>query len=167
MLRRHRLGTLLLALALLLPLVTSGLQAAERPATKISRMESNLTAGAVIKDKSTVGIVKSFWWYPLPRIVALGLSFDYVGSTLPFVLNVAVNLPLPVVVPFVCAGAGTYLSRGGITHYGGGLKFRIWKKVGLIAEYRRYSHKPNPDFDPPDAPRVRPNYVGAGIAYLF
>jgi hypothetical protein len=169
--RRHNLiHSVILVLALLAPALVMDLSAAGQaeagnPAKKVSRWESNLSAGAVLQEQ--IGIVKSFWWYALPKIFALGLSFDFVGATLPISLNVSLNLPLPVVVPFVCAGAGTSVSRGGITNYGGGLKFRIWPKIGILVEYRKYSRKPDPLVDPPGATRVRRDYVGAGIAYIY
>lgn len=141
--------------------------AAKSPTKKVFRWEFNLSLGAVLEDKANIGIVKSFWWYPLPKIIALGLSFDYIAATLPLSLNVSLNLPSPVIVPFVCAGAGAALSRGGITHFGGGLKFRLWKKVELITEYRKYSHEPDPLISPPNAPRVRADYFGAGVGYLY
>ena len=168
--RRNLILSVILVLALLAPAFARDISAAGKaeagnPAKKVSRWESNLSAGAVLQEQ--IGIVKSFWWYALPKIFALGLSFDFVGATLPISLNVSLNLPLPVVVPFVCAGAGTSVSRGGITNYGGGLKFRIWPKIGILVEYRKYSRKPDPLVDPPGATRVRRDYVGAGIAYIY
>jgi hypothetical protein len=169
--RHHRLIPATV-LVLLFPVLAGDVLAANQaaagsPTTKVSRWESNLSIGVVLRDKANIGIVKSLWWYPLPKIIALGLSLDYIGAILPLSLNVSLNLPLPVVVPFVYAGAGAGVSRGGITHFGGGLKFRIWKNVGLIAEYRKYSHKPDPFLDPPHALRARPDYIGAGISYLY
>jgi hypothetical protein len=168
--RRNLILSVILFLALLAPALVRDLSAAGQteagsPAKKIPRWESNLSAGAVLQEQ--IGIVKSFWWYALPKIFALGLSFDFVGATLPISLNVSLNLPLPVVAPFVCAGAGASVSRGGITNYGGGLKFRIWPKIGILVEYRKYSRKPDPLFDPPGATRVRRDYIGAGIAYIY
>ena len=158
--------SIVLALLLFAPTLAMGDTATEEtPPDKISRWESNLSAGVVLQKQ--IGIVKSFWWYPLPRVFAVGLSFDYIGMTLPLSLNASLNLPLPVVVPFVCAGAGASVSRGGITHFGGGLKFRVWRKIGFLVEYRKYSHRPDPFIDPPDAPRARPEYIGAGIAYIY
>jgi hypothetical protein len=153
------------ALILSPALTLNDLAADGSPTKKISRWESNLSAGAVLRR--TIGVVKSFWWYPLPKIFAVGLSLDYVGPILPLSLDVSLNLPLPVVVPFVCAGAGASISRGDITNFGGGLKFRIWPKIGIIVEYRKYSYKPNPPFDLTDEPRVRRDYIGAGIAYIY
>jgi hypothetical protein len=158
-------STVLIFLFFASTLAMGGQETDEPADKKISRWESDLSVGAVLHK--TFGIVKSFWWYPLPKIIALGLSFDYVGQILPLSLNVSLNLPLPVVVPFVCAGAGTSISRGGITNFGGGLKFRIWRKIGILVEYRKYSHKPDPHLDPPNAPRARPDYVGAGISYIY
>jgi hypothetical protein len=168
--RRNLILSVILVLALLAPAFARDISAAGQaeagtPSKKVPRWESNLSVGRVVQEQ--IGIVKSFWWYPLPKIFALGLSFDFVGATLPISLNVSLNLPLPVVVPFVCAGAGASVSRGGITNFGGGLKFRIWPKIGIIVEYRKYSHKPDPFLDPPDAPRARPDYFGAGIAYIY
>jgi len=136
----------------------------ESPAKKISRWESNLSIGSVLKRR--LGIVKSFWWYPLPRILAFGLSLDYVGTSIPLSLNIAVNLPTPVVVPFVCAGAGGTLTHGGITSYGGGLKFRLWGKIGLIAEYRKY-FQTQETVSGTGEEKTKSDYFGAGIAYIY
>lgn len=133
--------------------------------SKVSRWESNLSVGVVLEEQ--FGIVKSFWWYPLPKVFAVGLSFDFIGATLPLSVNVSLNLPTPVVIPFVCAGVGMSISRGWITNLGGGIKFRLWKKIGLIAEYRKYTHDPDPYLDPPDAPKRKPDYLGIGISYLY
>jgi len=135
------------------------------PAKKAYRWESNLSAGKT--SEGYIGLVKSIWWYPLPRIVAVGLSLDYIGRVMPFSLNLSLNLPLPVVVPFVCVGAGANVSKGGVTNYGGGLKIRAWRTIGFIVEYRRYTRKPDPYYDPPDVQKVRLNYIGGGVAYIF
>jgi hypothetical protein len=160
----------MLVLVLLAPVLVGPASAADQEAagtltTKVSRWESNLSAGVVLQDK--IGIVKGLWWYPLPKVLALGFSFDFIGTAAPLSFMVSVNLPAPVVVPFVCAGAGMSLTRGGITHFGGGLKFRVWKKLGFIAEYRRYSRQPERLVDPPGITRARRDYIGAGIAYLY
>jgi hypothetical protein len=169
---RHRnlIFFLILIPALLAPALGRDLSAAGQaeagsPLKKVPRWESNLSIGAVIDQR--MGIVKSFWWYPLPRIVAFGLSFDYVGAIMPLSLNVAVNLPVPVVVPFVCAGAGGTLTRGGITNYGGGLKFRIWHKIGIIVECRKYRYTQESHLDPEAEEKVKADYFGAGIAYIY
>jgi hypothetical protein len=169
---RHRnlFFSVILVLALLAPALVRDLPAAGQaeagsPLKKVPRWESNLSVGAVLNQR--MGIVKSFWWYPLPRIVAFGLSFDYVGAIMPLSLNVAVNLPIPFVVPFVCAGAGSTLTRGGITNYGGGLKFRIWSKIGIIVEYRKYHYTQESRLDPEAEEKVKADYFGAGIAYIY
>lgn len=162
----HRILSLVLLICLLAPALAANPQdPGQASPTKIPRWESNLSIGAVINRR--LGIVKSFWWYPLPRIVAFGLSFDYVGAVIPLSLNVAVNLPIPVVVPFVCAGAGISLTHGGITNYGGGLKFRIWRKIGIIVEYRKYHYKEEAGPGPAGEEKVKADYVGAGIAYIY
>jgi hypothetical protein len=162
----HRILSLVLLGCLLAPALAANPQdPGQASPTKIPRWESNLSLGAVINQK--MGIVKSFWWYPLPRIVAIGLSFDYVGAIIPLSFNVAVNLPVPVVVPFVCAGAGGTLTRGGITNYGGGLKFRIWRKIGIIVEYRKYHYTQESIVNPLADEKVKADYAGAGIAYIY
>jgi hypothetical protein len=138
--------------------------ASTSPAKK-PRWESNLSIGGVSEGR--LAIVKSFWWFPVPKIVALGLSFDYIYQFLPLSLNVAVSAPIPVFVPFVCAGAGAGLTGGNATSYGGGLKIRLLRKFGLIVEYRKYHYRPKtPPFQPP-TDRVSTNYFGAGIAWVY
>ena len=163
---KQRIPSLVLLICLLAPALAVAVPAAG-PASpqKVPRWESNLSVGAVINQR--LGIIKSFCWYPLPRIVAFGLSFDYVGAIIPLSFNIAVNLPVPVVVPFVCAGAGGTLTRGGITNYGGGLKFRIWPKIGIIVEYRKYHYTQEIVIPPGGEETVKADYFGAGIAYIY
>ena len=132
---------------------------------KISRWESNLSVGRV--DTGRYGVVKSVWWYALPRVVALGLSFDWVSETIPFSLNVALNAPLPVVTPFVCAGAGGGLDGCGINSYGGGLKVRLGRGIGVIVEYRKYHYSYNVSRYPPSRATASAGYIGAGIAWIY
>lgn len=164
--RHHRIASLILFVCLLAPALAADIpDPGQASPVKVSRWESNLSIGSVINRR--LGIVKSFWWYPLPRLVAVGLSLDYVGAVIPFSLNVALNAPIPVVVPFVCAGAGTSFTRGGITNYGGGIKLRLWHKVGLIVEYRRYHYTQESVIDPTGEEKVKADYIGAGIAYIY
>lgn len=131
------------------------------------RWESNVSAGVIKEGQATIGIVKAVWWYAVPRIVSLGISFDYVGKTLPLSVNVALNAPLPVIIPFVQAGAGAGLSTGGILHYGGGFKIRMRGRLGWIAEYRKYFYKRETPVATPGASKHKPDYFGGGISYAF
>ncbi|MCX6574483.1 MAG: hypothetical protein NTX99_10900 [Candidatus Aminicenantes bacterium] len=166
-----RLSGRIVVPALLIALLAPSLAAqdADKPTAtpvKASRWESNLSGGWVSNGR--VGLVKSFWWYALPKVFALGLSFDYVYEAMPLSVDIALNAPIPVVVPFVCAGAGTSLTSGGITFYGGGIKVRLKKRFGLIAEYRkyRYTHS-NTDTNPAVEETVNTDYLGAGIAWIY
>jgi len=152
---------------------------------RVPRWESNLSlgyidnqpvenppAGWVDESNRHLAIVKSFWFYPfLPRLLSFGLSFDFVTDDLPISLNVALNLPSKVIVPFVCAGAGFAFSGSSLQSYGGGLKLRTGRRFGLIAEYRRYKiHKKSVMGGPmQEGQKVVKNsdYFGAGIAYLY
>ena len=137
----------------------------EGSSPRIFRWESDLSVGAVSSGR--LGIVKSFWWYAVPKVVAVGLSLDHVLEAIPFSLNVALNAPLPVVVPFVCAGAGTALTCGGITNYGGGVKVRLGRRLGLVAEYRRYHYRQSDGAYDPTYTKAAANYFGAGIAWIY
>jgi hypothetical protein len=86
---------------------------------------------------------------------------------MPLSVDVALNAPLPVVVPFVCAGAGGSLTVGGLSFYGGGLKIRLKKRFGLIAEYRKYRYSHNTDTNPPVKEAVKADYIGGGIAWIY
>lgn len=132
---------------------------------KISRWESNLSAGAVLGRR--IGIVKSIWWFALPRVFAVGPSFEFVGPFMSFSLGVAANAPLGVVTPFICASAGTSLTQGGITGYGGGVKLRLGPKFGLVFEYRKYRYTLESNFDPDFRELVVADYVGAGISWRY
>ena len=164
--RLNRIVPLIVILSLLAPSLATGAQddAAKSP-RKITRWESDLSIGTVSNDR--LGIVKSIWWFPVPKIVAIGLSIDYVAEVMPFSLNVAVNAPTPYVVPFVCAGAGTSLTTGGITHYGGGIKIRLGRRFGLIAEYRTYRYKRNVSGNPPLYETSTAAFFGGGIAWIY
>ncbi|HSA94850.1 MAG TPA: hypothetical protein VLJ16_02280 [Acidobacteriota bacterium] len=132
---------------------------------RISRWVSNLSAGAVLDRR--IGIVKSVWWFAVPNIVALGLSFDFVSSNVPLSVGVAVQAPIAVVTPFLCAGAGGSLSGHGITGYGGGFRVRLAPKFGLVFEYRRYHLTQDSPAFPSGHETVDANYVGAGISWRY
>lgn len=130
------------------------------------------TGGQIDNMNRHIALVKSFWFYPfLPRIVALGLSFDYVTDDLPLSLNLGLNLPFKKVVPFVSAGAGFSFSGNTLTNYGGGVKLRTGQHFGLVAEYRFYRiRKKTLVIMPGEVSSYvvrRSNYFGAGIAYLY
>jgi hypothetical protein len=154
---------LLVLLVLALPAQDSDKPAASPP--KPSRWESNLSGGWVSNGR--IGLVKSFWWHPFRKVVALGLSFDYVYEAMPLSVDIALNAPIPVVIPFVCAGAGGSLTGSSLTFYGGGIKIRLLKKFGLIAEYRRYRYNHDSSGNPPVEEMVDADYFGAGIAWIY
>ena len=137
-----------------------------------SSAENQVGGGQIDNMNRHIAIVKSFWFYPvLPRIVALGASFDYVTDDLPLSLNIALNLPLKTVVPFVSAGVGASISGSSLRNAGGGLKIRTGTHFGLVAEYRFYRIRKKTLTTAPGevASYVvrRSNYFGAGIAYLY
>jgi hypothetical protein len=165
---RHARKTILLAVlaGLLAPVLAAGAPGpGPAEALKISRWESNLSAGAVIGRR--IGIVKSIWWFALPGVFAIGPSFEFVGPFMSFSLGVAANAPLGFVSPFVCASAGTSLTQGGISGYGGGIKVRLGPKFGLIFEYRRYRYTLDSNFDSDYHEKVAADYVGAGISWKY
>jgi hypothetical protein len=132
---------------------------------RISRWVSNLSAGAVLDRR--IGIVKTLWWFAVPNIVAVGLSFDFVGSNMPLSVGAALQAPIAVVTPFVCASAGGSLSGHGITGYGGGFRVRLAPKFGLVFEYRRYHFKQDSPAFASGHEIVDANYVGAGISWRY
>ena len=172
------------ALVILLAAASFG-RAQDAAKKKIPRWESNLSAGYIeytsIQESGTgsvdnmsrhIGIVKSFWYYPfLPRIVSLGLSFDYVIDDLPICVNAAINVPFKFFVPFVAAGTGFSFSGSTLQSYGAGFKLRTGKKFGLIAEFRHYQIKKKSNtFGTNEEPTytIRDTaYFGFGIAYLY
>jgi hypothetical protein len=132
----------------------------------------NPPAGFIDNMNRKIAIVKSFWFYPfLPRLLSLGLSFDYVTDDLPLSLNAALNLPTKFIVPFVSAGVGASISGSSLQNYGGGIKFRTGRRFGLIAEYRHYSIKKKTRAsgmsNETSYVKRQSNYFGAGIAYLY
>jgi hypothetical protein len=157
---------LALMLAFFLPTFAASQDAAAAPApAKAHRWESNLSGGWVSNGR--IGLVKSFWWYAWPKVVALGLSFDYVYESMPLSVDIALNAPIPLIVPFVCAGIGGGLTAGGIKFYGGGIKIRLKKRFGLIAEYRKYRYTHDTNTNPPVEETVNADYLGAGIAWIY
>lgn len=133
---------------------------------KVRRWESNLSIGRVSNGR--LGVVKSLWWFGVPNVLALGLSFDCIfQEAIPLSIDVAVNAPLPVVRPFVCAGAGTALNGKGITHYGGGLKVRLGRRFGLVAEYRHYYYGVLVHQFPSVWGKTDAHYFGAGISWVY
>jgi hypothetical protein len=166
MTRARRIATLALCLGLLAPVLAPGGQDADPTSPKrIWRWESNLSAGSVSNGR--LGIVKALWWYPVPKILAVGLSFDYIAEVIPLSINAALNAPITIVVPFACAGAGTSLTTGGITHYGGGIKIRLGRRLGLIGEYRKYHYSQNVTGNPPRYEKASADYFGGGIAWVY
>lgn len=155
----------LLALVVLVAGVAAASAQTDVVKPKVLRWESNLSLGYL--DSKHIGIVKSFWWFALPGVFAMGPSFDYVGDMLSFTANVALSAPLPIVRPFVCAGAGGSFSGGGLVSIGGGLRIRLTQKFGVIGEFRRYRY----DHTISEVPRVREklitNYFGFGINWLY
>lgn len=100
--------------------------------------EFSISNGWVLKEIH--GVVAAFWWYPVPNIISFGCSVDYICSSVPLSVNAGLNLPLKKIVPFISAGVGSSLTRGSISHYGGGLRFRLWEKIGIILEYQNYRY---------------------------
>ncbi len=158
-------------------------QTAQAATKKIPRWESNLSGGYIeytsLQDPATghvdymnrhIGIVKAFRYYLfMPRIVDIGVSFDYIVDDLPICVNVGLNLPTKFIVPFFTAGAGFSFSGSTLQDYGGGLKFRTGKRFGLIAEFRHYKIKKHSSGVNEESSTVirESNYFGAGIAYLY
>ncbi len=164
--RFYRAGARSFVLSLLLSGLVAGAPGTDPPAPqKVKRWESNLSLGSVSSGR--LGIVKSFWWFAVPKVIALGLSFDHVMAAIPLSIDVAVNAPIPVVRPFVCAGAGAALNGSGITHYGGGLKVRLGKKFGLVAEYRHYYYRVVAGLFPRVWEKADAHYFGAGISWVY
>jgi hypothetical protein len=132
---------------------------------KVRRWESNLSVGSVSNGR--LGVVKSIWWYALPKYIALGLSFDYIYEAIPMSIDVALNAPLGPVIPFACAGAGGSLTVGGMTFYGAGVKIRLSRKFGLIGEYRHYRYSHDSTGNPATKEMSSAGYFGGGIAWLY
>lgn len=161
------LVAMILALAILLPILASAAPGEEDAARdrKTGRLESDLSIGSVSNGR--LGIVKSIWFYAVPKVLSFGLSFDFVAEFVPFSVGICLNAPIPYVVPFVYAAAGTSLTIGGITHFGGGLKFRLGRRFGLIAEYRRYRYTRNVAGNPPLYEKDTSYHIGAGISWIY
>lgn len=132
---------------------------------RISRWVSNLSGGAVLGRR--VGLIKSVWWYAVPNVFALGLSFDFVGPFIPLSIDVALQAPIADVTPFICGGIGGGVNGRGISSYGGGVRVRLAQKFGLIFEYRRYHYTQESVAVPGGEEKVAADYLGAGISWRY
>jgi len=113
-----------------------------------------------------LGAAKTFYWYAVPKVIAVGLSFDWISESIPFSLAVAVNVPIPVVIPFACAGAGFGLNGCGINYFGGGLKVRLGRRFGVVAEYRNYRFA-TIDAHSPIHGKGQADFFGAGFVWTY
>lgn len=133
---------------------------------KSHRWESNLSAGGTANHR--FGLIKSVWYFAIPKILAVGLSADCImREAIPFSIDVALNAPIPIVRPFVCAGAGGSLSGGGVSGYGGGLKVTLIKRFGIIVEWRRYRYTYKVSEVPVIRDKATTTYLGAGIHWVY
>jgi hypothetical protein len=130
---------------------------------RISRWMSNLSGGIVLGRR--IGLVKSVWWYAVPSVFALGLSFDFVGPSIPLSFDMALQAPIAAVTPFICGGIGWGLNGHGIAAYGGGIRVRLSQKVGLVFEYRRYHYTQESVVT--NEEKVAADYVGSGISWRY
>lgn len=146
--------------------VASAAAQSEGAKPKSHRWESNLSVGGTANHR--LGVIKSVWYFAVPKIVAVGLSADCIfQEAVPFSLDVALNAPIPIVRPFVCAGAGGTLSGGGITSYGGGLKVTLLKRFGLVVEYRNFRYTYKVQKVPLVRGKTSTTYLGAGIHWVY
>ncbi|HPW17484.1 MAG TPA: hypothetical protein PLP83_03790 [Candidatus Aminicenantes bacterium] len=114
-----------------------------------------------------IGAVKSFWWSAVPKAIALGMSFDWISDNIPFSLAVAMSAPVPVAVPFACAGAGSGLNGCGLNYYGGGLKVFLARRFGIVAEYRSYRFTTITSTFPTRREKGSAEFFGAGIVWFY
>jgi len=156
---------LVLAVAVLPAELQAAPQSDQAKPARLNRWESVLTGGYV--SNGHIGLVKSFWWFGLSRALGFGLSFDYVTRDIPISLNVAVSAPLGIFRPFVRAGAGASFSGNGATHYGGGLKVRVGRKLNLIAEYGHYHYSAEEHYSSHGSEKYQADYIGAGINWSY
>lgn len=163
---RYRLASCVaLACLSLAAVVASAPRSDQTTPEKVPRLESNLSVGRVSTKR--IGAVKSIWWHAVPKVITIGLSFDWVSEGIPFSLAVAVNAPLPVVIPFACGGAGFGFDGCSINFYGGGLKVRLFRKFGLIAEYRNYRYSTVESYFPIRRGKGSADYIGGGIVWFY
>jgi hypothetical protein len=81
--------------------------------------------------------------------------------------NVCLNIPLNRIEPFATAGYGFILERASpASNYGGGVRFLLGKRIGIVAEYRKLHFKYK-DNQKQSIISVNVDYFGAGIFYYF
>lgn len=165
-LRCRRVACILVAVVLAAFAASAAGQSDDLGKPKVRRWESNLSVGGTGNHR--LGVIKSVWYFAVPKIVAVGLSADCIfREGIPFSLDVALYAPVPIVRPFVCAGAGGSFSGGGITNLGGGIVIRVIKGFGLVAEYRRYRYSYKISEVPVIRGKTTTDYIGAGIHWVY
>ncbi len=104
------------------------------------------------------GIMKSLGWFFIPRFVEFDINLAIMEDVFALSGNLSLHLPLGPIVPFITGGGGFSPTGPTVRNLGGGLKFRLSKKTGLLAEYRHFYYS---------IPRAKTRYLGAGITYSF
>jgi hypothetical protein len=119
------------------------------------------------KEKGNFGLLKSVAWNIRSDWISAGINFGIIKNEILLMGNICLNIPLNRLEPFVTAGYGFIIERFTLAgNYGGGVRFLLGKRIGVIAEYRKLHFKYK-DKQKNTESSVDVDYFGAGIFYYF
>ena len=161
--------TLFLTITLLLASIAWGQTEMEQKAKK-RRGSDDMTIGLAKssdKEKGNFGLLKSVAWNIGSDWVSAGVNFGIIKNEILLMGNVCLNIPLNRIEPFVTAGYGVIIERFSLaSNYGGGVRFLLGKRIGVVAEYRKLHFKYK-DKRKNTESSITVDYFGAGIFYYF
>jgi hypothetical protein len=118
-------------------------------------------------EKGNFGLLKSVGWNLLSGWLSAGVNFGIIKNEIMLMGNVSLIVPLDRIEPFATAVYGFILETfSAVSNYGGGLRVRLGKKIGIIAEYRKLDFTQK-RFRGGEKTKVKVDYFGAGIFYYF
>lgn len=140
------------------------------PAEQKRKGSINVALGiAKSNDNETgnFGLLKSIDWNLLSGWVSGGINFGIIKNEILAMGNVSLKIPLSRIEPFVTAGYGIIIERfSPASNYGGGIRFRLGKKIGIVAEYRKLHFKYKEKRDGTQS-TVAVDFFGGGLFYFF
>ena len=156
--------------------IARGQFVAKEERTGEKRGSINLTLGFAESsdiEKGNFGLLKSVGWNLLSGWVSAGVNFGIVKNEIMLMGNVCFIIPLNRIEPFVTAGYGFILETfHAVDNYGAGLRIRLGKSIGIVAEYRKFHFVEfEKDSNIRDNSKIKTktlvDYFGAGIFYYF
>lgn len=145
-------------------------QTQDEQQAKKRRGEINLSMGYAKSDdneKGNFGLLKSVGWNLLSGWMSAGINFGIIKNEIMVMGNISFNIPLDRIELFATAGYGGIIeSFALVSNYGGGIRIRVGKKIGIISEYRKLHFKYKNRQRETES-TIMVDYIGAGIFYHF